>query len=160
MALSRRFRCGSGGGFARGWRWRRHRWRYTDSVGNGTGIGRNWYKIIEQTHRTRQPGGCGRYFVPSSWLPWDDFAKAASSPPIARRSVADTSPPFSPFLSLTLSPLLVIHECVRLCAHPPHSTRHCCLSSATAYSPNSQAPPAVSKIIFDAADHRRAAICQ
>ena len=40
------------------------------------GIGRNWYKIIEQTHRTRQPEGCGRRYVPLPWEPWGDSAKA------------------------------------------------------------------------------------
>lgn len=45
-------------------------------VGNSMGIGRNWYKIIEQTHRTRQPEGCGRRYVPLPWEPWGDSAKA------------------------------------------------------------------------------------
>lgn len=45
-------------------------------VGNSMGIGRNWYKIIEQTHRTRQPEGCGRCYVPLPWLACGDSAKA------------------------------------------------------------------------------------
>lgn len=74
-------------------------------VGNSMGIGRNWYKIIEQTHRTRQPEGCGRRYVPLPWEPWGDSAKAP-----LRLDCAQAQPP-----RVRMYVLHPIYVCVREC---------------------------------------------